>query len=202
MNLTVEEEEEEEERWEGTHFIRAVVCFKIVINFLPPHMHTPTHTTPSTPPHTHTHTTPSTPPHTHRLVDGINVTTDEDHMWFVPLSSSSSSPPILTLTLGTPTPLLGLRVWNYNGSLEDSYSGVRLSRLLAGSCVDLSLPSFLASPCTSPPSSLPSPQVKVVHIFLDGRRISSEGGVLLRRGDADSYTIFNYHISVRTFPQL
>ena len=81
--------------------------------------------------HTPTHTTPSTPPHTHRLIDGINVTTDEDHMWFVPLPSSSS-PPILTLTLGTPTPLLGLRVWNYNGSLEDSYSGVRLSRLLAG----------------------------------------------------------------------
>ena len=85
------------------------------------------------------------------------MTTDEDHMCLVPLPSSS--PPTLTLTLGTPTPLLGLRVWNYNRSLEDSYSGVRLSRLLAGSRVDLysPSPSPLLPPLLSPLllSSLP-----------------------------------------------
>ena len=120
---------------------------------------------------------------------------DEDHMCLVPLPSSS--PPTLTLTLGTPTPLLGLRVWNYNRSLEDSYSGVRLGRLLASSRVDLYSP----LPLSSPP--FPSPQVKVVHIFLDSRRISPDGGVLLRRGGANSHdTIITVQFIVDVFPQL
>lgn len=44
-------------------------------------------------------------------------------MWLVP-HPSSSHPPTLTITLSTPTPLQGLKVWNYNKSLEDSYCGV------------------------------------------------------------------------------
>ena len=44
--------------------------------------------------------------------------------------------------------------------------------------------------------------MKVVHIFLDGRRISSDGGVLLRRGDADSYDIITVQFIVHMFPQL
>ena len=64
-----------------------------------------------------------------RLVDGVDVTTDESHMWACPVprpQSPTSSPqfPSITFTLDTPTSLAGLRVWNYNASMEDSYKGV------------------------------------------------------------------------------
>lgn len=62
-----------------------------------------------------------------RLVDGVNITTEESHMWVCPRPESSPSPsqfPSLLFTLDTPTSLAGLRVWNYNASMEDSYKGV------------------------------------------------------------------------------
>ena len=61
----------------------------------------------------------------HKLLDGMNVTTELDHMWSTPLLHSSHQHSLtLTLTLDMPTPILGLRVWNCNASLEDSYKGV------------------------------------------------------------------------------
>ena len=57
-----------------------------------------------------------------RLLDGVNVTCDSEHMWVVPFDSSQ--PPSLTLSLGTPTHITGIVVWNYNASVEDSYRGV------------------------------------------------------------------------------
>ena len=59
-----------------------------------------------------------------RLVDGVNVTTDAAHMWTCPLPRPSFHLS-LTFTLDTPTSLAGLRVWNYNQSMEESYNGVR-----------------------------------------------------------------------------
>ena len=63
-----------------------------------------------------------------KLLDGVNVTTDATHMWVCPVphpsSQSSQSPVTITFTLDTPTSLLGLRVWNYNATMEDSYKGV------------------------------------------------------------------------------
>ena len=57
------------------------------------------------------------------LVDGNNVTTDAAHMWVCALMSLQ--PPTIVIRLGEPRLLHGLRVWNYNASLEDSYKGVR-----------------------------------------------------------------------------
>ena len=57
-----------------------------------------------------------------RLVDRVNVTTDDQHMWLAPLSPGTQH--TLTLTLDTPTALSALRVWNYNKSVEDTYRGV------------------------------------------------------------------------------
>lgn len=59
------------------------------------------------------------------LIDGINLTTDSSHMW---VWSMPRSPfhrvPSLIFKLDTPTSLWGLRVWNYNLSTEESYTGV------------------------------------------------------------------------------
>jgi hypothetical protein len=61
------------------------------------------------------------------MVDGVNVTTDVEHMYLCPTTTTtmtSSGHVTITLTLDTPTRLYGLRIWNYNASLEDSYKGV------------------------------------------------------------------------------
>ena len=64
------------------------------------------------------------------LVDGVNLTTDAAHMWVWPMPHlPSSSCHCLTFKLDTPTSLKGLRVWNYNQSLEDSYRGVSLDHI-------------------------------------------------------------------------
>ena len=59
------------------------------------------------------------------LLDGVTLTTSPDHMWL------SSLPPCsgvsLSLQLSQPTELVGMRVWNYNRSLEDSYKGVSVA---------------------------------------------------------------------------
>ena len=66
------------------------------------------------------------------LVDGDNVTTDAAHMWVCMLPADladggnpCTTCPTVVLKLDEPKLLKGLRVWNYNGSLEDSYKGVR-----------------------------------------------------------------------------
>ena len=61
------------------------------------------------------------------LVDGVDVTTDMEHMYICPTATAmmmSSGHVTITLTLDTPTQLYGVRIWNYNASLEDSYKGV------------------------------------------------------------------------------
>ena len=66
------------------------------------------------------------------LVDGVNVTMDTDHMYLCPTIATSASAGSSTMMssghviimLDTPTQLYGLRIWNYNASLEDSYKGV------------------------------------------------------------------------------
>ena len=56
------------------------------------------------------------------LFDGENLTTDPAHMW----RTLSPHPHTLTLSLATPSLVDGVKVWNYNSSPEDSYSGVSL----------------------------------------------------------------------------
>ena len=65
------------------------------------------------------------------LIDGVDITTDVEHMYLCPTATTdtmmSSGHVTITLTLDTPTQLYGMRIWNYNASLEDSYKGVSLS---------------------------------------------------------------------------
>lgn len=44
-------------------------------------------------------------------------------MWLIPFTDGQDH--LLTVDLGQPTPLIGLRVWNYNKSTDDTFRGVR-----------------------------------------------------------------------------
>ena len=58
-----------------------------------------------------------------KLIDGNDITTDEAHMWACPTPHPQHCPSLI-FELDTPTSLRGLRVWNYNAAMEDSYKGV------------------------------------------------------------------------------
>ncbi|XP_078793926.1 katanin-interacting protein isoform X4 [Oryzias latipes] len=62
-----------------------------------------------------------------KLIDGHNVTTDDEHMWLIPFSYGE--PHILSITFTKPQVIAGLRIWNYNKSPEDSYRGVKVVHL-------------------------------------------------------------------------
>ena len=57
-----------------------------------------------------------------RLVDGNNRTTDENHMWATQFSLETTV--IVSIQFNTEVFLTGMRVWNYNSSLDLSYCGV------------------------------------------------------------------------------
>ncbi|XP_035468366.2 katanin-interacting protein isoform X3 [Scophthalmus maximus] len=58
-----------------------------------------------------------------KLVDGNNITTDDEHMWLIPFSYGE--PHTLNITFNKAQTIAGLRVWNYNKTPEDSYRGVK-----------------------------------------------------------------------------
>ena len=58
-----------------------------------------------------------------RIIDGSNLTMSDEHMWLIPFTDGQDH--LLTVDLGQPTPLIGLRVWNYNKSIDDTFRGVR-----------------------------------------------------------------------------
>ncbi len=58
-----------------------------------------------------------------RLIDGHNITTDDQHMWLIPFSYGD--PHTLNMMFNKAQTIAGLRIWNYNKSPEDSYRGVR-----------------------------------------------------------------------------
>uniref|UniRef100_A0AAX7T2Z0 KATNIP domain-containing protein n=1 Tax=Astatotilapia calliptera TaxID=8154 RepID=A0AAX7T2Z0_ASTCA len=62
-----------------------------------------------------------------KLIDGHNITTDDQHMWLIPFSYGESH--TLTITFSKAQTIAGLRFWNYNKSPEDSYRGVKLIHL-------------------------------------------------------------------------
>lgn len=47
----------------------------------------------------------------------------DEHMWLIPFTEGQDH--LLTIDLGHTTPLVGIRVWNYNKSTDDSFRGVR-----------------------------------------------------------------------------
>jgi len=59
----------------------------------------------------------------YRLIDGHNITTDDQHMWLIPFSYGE--PHTVDVTFNKAQTITGLRIWNYNKSSEDSYRGVR-----------------------------------------------------------------------------
>ncbi|XP_028989867.1 katanin-interacting protein isoform X2 [Betta splendens] len=59
-----------------------------------------------------------------KLIDGHNITTDDQHMWLIPFSYGESH--TLNITFNKAQTIAGLRIWNYNKSPEDSYRGVKV----------------------------------------------------------------------------
>ncbi|XP_028264447.1 protein KIAA0556 isoform X2 [Parambassis ranga] len=59
-----------------------------------------------------------------KLIDGNNITIEDQHMWLIPFSYGESH--ILNITFNKPQTIAGLRIWNYNKSPEDSYRGVKM----------------------------------------------------------------------------
>jgi hypothetical protein len=62
-----------------------------------------------------------------KLIDGVNMTTDDSHMWLIPYTMYDN--PHLTIDLVQPTSITGLRIYNYNKSLEDSFRGCKKIRI-------------------------------------------------------------------------
>ncbi|XP_056286529.1 katanin-interacting protein isoform X2 [Pseudoliparis swirei] len=59
-----------------------------------------------------------------KLIDGHNITTDDQHMWLIPFSYGE--PHTVDVTFNKAQTITGLRIWNYNKSSEDSYRGVKV----------------------------------------------------------------------------
>ena len=57
-----------------------------------------------------------------RLLDDQNITVSKEHMWNVPFSAKRKC--ALEINFSQDTLVTGLRVWNYNQSFEDTYTGV------------------------------------------------------------------------------
>ncbi|KMQ94347.1 hypothetical protein RF55_5513 [Lasius niger] len=61
--------------------------------------------------------------HLTNLINGHNITTEMDHMWLADVTSNKRI--AITVTFDTDVYLTGMRIWNYNASLELSYCGVK-----------------------------------------------------------------------------
>ena len=60
----------------------------------------------------------------HRLIDGVDNTEDENHMWLAPCRPYAQQY-MLRIDFGSQVGLTGLKIWNYNASLDDSFMGVK-----------------------------------------------------------------------------
>ncbi len=59
-----------------------------------------------------------------KLIDGSNLTTDENHMWLIPYTPGSQHSLTISLPPGCDL-VAAIDVWNYNKSWEDSFRGVK-----------------------------------------------------------------------------
>jgi hypothetical protein len=57
-----------------------------------------------------------------RLIDGTNITMEDEHMWLIPFSPGLDH--VVTIHFDRAESIAGLRFWNYNKSPEDTYRGV------------------------------------------------------------------------------
>ncbi|XP_011703976.1 PREDICTED: uncharacterized protein KIAA0556-like isoform X2 [Wasmannia auropunctata] len=120
-----------------------------------------------------------------RLIDGHNVTTEMDYMWLTDQTLNKSI--TITVTFDTDVYLTGMRIWNYNASLELSYCGVRMRSkeniaMIAQRLIKREI--LLA-------------QVKELLIKLDGKQLHDENsdGFLLRRAPGSCHYDFVQEIS-------
>ncbi|KAG5345966.1 K0556 protein, partial [Acromyrmex heyeri] len=105
--------------------------------------------------------------HLMRLIDGHNVTTEMDYMWLADLMLNKRI--TITVTFDMDVFLTGIRIWNYNASLELSYCGAQIIQT-----------------------------VKQLLIKLDGRQLYDENysdGFLLRRAPGSCHYDFVQEIS-------
>ncbi|XP_009980634.1 PREDICTED: uncharacterized protein KIAA0556 homolog [Tauraco erythrolophus] len=63
-----------------------------------------------------------------KLIDGTNITVEDDHMWLVPFSFGEDH--LLTIHFDKNESIAGLRFWNYNKSPEDTYRGAKVVHVL------------------------------------------------------------------------
>lgn len=68
------------------------------------------------------------------LIDGVNRTQDDMHLWLAPFTPGRSH--TIFLDFGTPYQIAMIRVWNYNKSRIHSFRGVKeVEMLLDGRCI-------------------------------------------------------------------
>ncbi|KFQ27792.1 Uncharacterized protein KIAA0556, partial [Mesitornis unicolor] len=63
-----------------------------------------------------------------KLIDGTNITVEDDHMWLIPFSFGEDH--LLTIHFDKIENIAGLRFWNYNKSPEDTYRGAKVVHVL------------------------------------------------------------------------
>ncbi|KAL1787305.1 KIAA0556-like isoform X2 [Sigmodon hispidus] len=69
-----------------------------------------------------------------KLIDGVNITTEDEHMWLIPFSPGLDH--VVMIHFDRAQSIAGLRLWNYNKSPEDTYRGVKIAHVsLDGLCV-------------------------------------------------------------------
>ncbi|XP_008839870.1 protein KIAA0556 homolog isoform X2 [Nannospalax galili] len=69
-----------------------------------------------------------------KLINGINITMEDEHMWLVPFSPGLEH--VVMICFDRAQSIAGLRFWNYNKSPEDTYRGVKIAHVsLDGLCV-------------------------------------------------------------------
>ncbi|XP_063468861.1 katanin-interacting protein isoform X12 [Symphalangus syndactylus] len=69
-----------------------------------------------------------------KLIDGTNITMEDEHMWLIPFSLGLDH--VVTIRLDRAESIAGLRFWNYNKSPEDTYRGAKIVHVsLDGLCV-------------------------------------------------------------------
>ncbi|KAL2298821.1 hypothetical protein Nmel_014427 [Mimus melanotis] len=63
-----------------------------------------------------------------KLIDGTNITVEDDHMWLIPFSFGEDH--LLTIHFDKSESIAGLRFWNYNKSPEDTYRGAKVVHVM------------------------------------------------------------------------
>nr|XP_009934611.1 PREDICTED: uncharacterized protein KIAA0556 homolog [Opisthocomus hoazin] len=63
-----------------------------------------------------------------KLIDGTNITVEDDHMWLIPFSFGEDH--LLTIHFDKTESIAGLRFWNYNKSPEDTFRGAKVVHVL------------------------------------------------------------------------